>query len=42
MPNLDLLLIDFSVGVDMACQIAGTVKAKTIVPINLIHTDDPV
>jgi len=40
--DLDLLLVDFSIGIDMACQIAGVVTAKTVVPINLIHTDDPV
>lgn len=40
--DLDLLLVDFSVGMDMACQVAGSVVAKTVVPINLIHTDDPI
>ncbi len=40
--DLDLLLVDFSIGIDMACQLAWSVTAKTVVPINLNNTDDPV
>jgi hypothetical protein len=40
--DLDLLLVDFSVGMDMANKIAWSVKVKTVVPINLTHMDDPI
>lgn len=40
--DLDLLLVDFSIGMDMACQVAWSVVAKTVVPININHSDDPV
>lgn len=40
--DLDLLLVDFSIGMDMACQVAESVTAKTVVPINITYSDDPV
>lgn len=40
--NLDLLLVDFSGGTNLAFQVAASVTAKTVVPINLTHTDDPI
>lgn len=39
--DLDLLLIDFSVGTDIARAVAA-ITAKTVVPINLTHNDDPI
>lgn len=40
--DLDLLFVDFCIGMDAACHIASSVVAKTVVPINLTHSDDPI
>ena len=38
----DLLFVDMDIGFDNACDIASIVKAKTVVPINVKSTDDPI
>jgi hypothetical protein len=38
----DLLLVDMSMGLNVACAVAARVKWKTIVPIALTSTDDPI
>jgi len=38
----DLLLVDMGIGFDDVCRVASIIKAKTVVPINVMSTDDPI
>ena len=40
--TIDLLLVDVSVWFDHAYAIARVTKAKTVVPINVLSSDDPI